>query len=109
RTKAAIDDDASRRSFFDLHAHGFVRVAVAVPRVHLADPQANASEIATLYARAADGGASLALFPELSLSGYSLDDLHQQDALLRAVRAALADLVAATAERTTVLVVGAPL
>ena len=35
---------AIERSFFDLYAHGFVRVAVAIPRVALADPAANARE-----------------------------------------------------------------
>ena len=98
-----------RRSFFDLHVHGFVRVAVAVPRVALADPAKNGTEIARLYQQAVAKGASLALFPELSLSGYSLDDLHQQDALLGSVRTSLEELVRATAERTTLLVVGAPL
>ena len=98
-----------RRSFFDLHAHGFVRVAVAVPRVALADPARNGAEIARLYHLAVAKGASLALFPELSLSGYSLDDLHQQDVVLAAARTALEDLVRATAERPTLLIVGAPL
>jgi signal transduction histidine kinase len=77
--------------------------------VALADPARNAAEITRLYAQAADHGASLALFPELSQSGYSLDDQHQQDVLLGAVHAALEDLVRSTAERSTLLVVGAPL
>jgi NAD+ synthase (glutamine-hydrolysing) len=100
---------AVERSFFDLYAQGFVRVAIAVPRVALADPARNGSEIRRLYARAAQEGAALALFPELSLSGYSLDDLHQQEALLQSVEEELAGLAGETATRSTVLVVGAPL
>lgn len=98
-----------RRSFYDLYAHGFVRTAIAVPRVHLADPASNAAEIARTYEQAAEAGAALTVFPELSLSGYSLDDLHQQDALLSAVQEGLERIVAATEGRTALALVGAPL
>ena len=98
-----------RRSFFDLYAHGFVRAAIAVPRVHLADPASNADEIIRTYETAAEKGAALAVFPELALSGYSLDDLHQQDALLRSVLAGLEGIVFATKGRGTIAIVGAPL
>src|SRR6266850_1470311 len=100
---------STERSFFDLYAQNFARLTVAIPRVALADPAANALEIARLYAEAADDGAALVLFPELALSGYSLDDLHQQEAMLRAVLAGLASLVEVSRGRPAVLVVGAPL
>ncbi|MCB9897673.1 MAG: NAD(+) synthase [Planctomycetes bacterium] len=96
-------------SFFDLNAHGFVRVAVAVPAMALADPGSNGARVIGLFEQAVARGASLVLFPELSLSGYALDDLHQQDALLDAVRAALARVVDATRGRPALLLVGAPL
>ncbi|OLC55637.1 MAG: hypothetical protein AUH92_01675 [Acidobacteria bacterium 13_1_40CM_4_69_4] len=99
----------SERSFFDLYAQNFVRAAVAIPRVALADPAANAAQIARLYADAAKDGAAIVLFPELAVSGYSLEDLHQQEALLRSVLDALAALVEATAGQEALLVVGAPL
>jgi NAD+ synthase (glutamine-hydrolysing) len=97
------------RSFFDLYAQNFARLAVAIPRVALADPASNAREIARLYARAAGDGAAIVLFPELALSGYSLEDLHQQEALLRAVLQGLETLVEASRGTPSVLVVGAPL
>lgn len=97
------------RSFFDLYAHGFARVAAVVPRVALADPAANADEVVRLFEQAADAGAALVVFPELCLCGYTLDDLHQQDAMQRAVRDALRTVVDATAARPGLLVVGAPL
>jgi NAD+ synthase (glutamine-hydrolysing) len=56
-----------------------------------------------------DDGAAVALFPELSLSGYSLDDLLLQDVLLDAVDDAVCQLAEATAELTPIVVVGAPL
>ena len=90
---------SGERSFFDLYTQNFVRVTVAIPRVALADPSSNAAEIARLYAAAAEDGAAAVLFPELALSGYSLEDLHQQEALLRAVLDALARLVEASRAR----------
>lgn len=97
------------RSFYDLYAHGFVRAAIAVPPVHLAAPARNAAEIIGIYRTACEHGAALVLFPELALSGYSLDDLHQQDALLRAVLDGLAEVADATREGRALCIVGAPL
>ena len=54
-------------------------------------------------------GVALAVFPELTLSGYSIEDILMQDALLDAVEDALLDIVAASADLLPVLVVGAPL
>jgi NAD+ synthase (glutamine-hydrolysing) len=97
------------RSFFDLYAQGFARVAVGIPRVALADPAVNAAEIERLHASATAKGAALVLFPELSLSGYSLEDLHQQEALQRSVLEALERLRRASQRSLALMVVGAPL
>ncbi|MGP9693352.1 NAD(+) synthase [Brachybacterium sp. AOP25-B2-12] len=93
----------------DVHDHGFVRVAAVTVPVALADPAANADRhIAALRDLDAQG-VSVAVFPELSLSGYSLDDLVLQEPLLDAVEQALLDLAEATAELAPLVVVGAPL
>lgn len=94
--------------FDSLYRHGFTRVAVAVPRVRVADPSYNAEQTLELAVRAAAAGVVLTVFPELGLSSYTADDLFHQDALNAAVEAALARVVAASAEIDTVLVVGAP-
>src|SRR5262245_29834624 len=91
------------------YRHGFVRLAVAAPRVHLAQPAANAEEIVRLARLADERGSALVTFPELGLSGYSVDDLFHQQGLLDAVRDAVATLVAATSSLRSVVVVGAPL
>jgi NAD+ synthase (glutamine-hydrolysing) len=91
------------------YRHGFVRVAVAAPRVHLAQPQANAEETVRLARIAEDRGAALVVFPELGLSGYSLDDLFHQQGLLASVRDGIASMVAASARQRCLMVVGAPL
>lgn len=100
---------AAGPDFFDLHAHGLVRVAAGVPRVHLGDPAANATELGALWRRAREAGASLLVTPELSVSGYSLEDLFGQRALLTAVEEALAALATATRDDGGLLIVGAPL
>jgi NAD+ synthase (glutamine-hydrolysing) len=51
----------------------------------------------------------LLVFPELNLSSYAIDDLHLQDALIVATRAALAEVVSASADLRPVLLVGAAL
>jgi NAD+ synthase (glutamine-hydrolysing) len=95
--------------FFSLHTHGFLRVAVAAPRVAIANPQANAAQTLAMAKRAAERGASLALFPELGLSAYAIDDLLHQDALLDGVEAALAGLLEGAKNLGLILAVGAPL
>jgi NAD+ synthase (glutamine-hydrolysing) len=95
--------------FASLYRHGFVRTALGCPVSHPGQPGANAVEIARLAKDAAAGNAVLAVFPELCLTGYSVEDLHLQDALLSAAEAAFAALAAETAALETALVVGAPI
>ncbi|SFI89662.1 NAD+ synthase (glutamine-hydrolysing) [Bosea sp. OK403] len=96
-------------SFFNIHTHGFVRIACAAPRLKVADPAFNVAETVRLLRRADAQGASLALFPELGISAYAIDDLLQQNALLDAVLAALGVLVEESRSLQPVAVVGAPL
>ncbi|MEJ2866955.1 NAD(+) synthase [Actinomycetospora sp. OC33-EN08] len=95
--------------FTNAYRHGFARVAAATLRTSLADPPANADAVVEMAHTCHDEGAALVVFPELTLSGYSIEDLLLQDTLLDAVETALADLVERTAGLTPVLVVGAPL
>ena len=81
-----------------LYSHGFARVAAAVPRVRIADPGFNAERTLALARRAADEDAAVVVFPELGLSGYSIDDLFHQQALLDGVTAAIGSIVEASAE-----------
>ena len=70
---------------------------------------ANAESVLRLARACHDDGVGLAVFPELTLSGYSIEDILMQDALLEAVEDALLDVVVASADLMPVLVVGAPL
>jgi len=90
------------------YAHGFVRVAAAVPHVRVGDPAFNVERTVELARRAADSSAALVIFPELGLSAYSSEDLFHQSALLDGVTAALERVVRASEELRPVIVVGAP-
>ena len=95
--------------FESVYRHGFARVAACTIPVALADPATNADAVLD-SARACDAeGVAVAVFPELCLTGYSIDDLVMQDPLLDAVEAALGRLVVASADLLPVLMVGAPL
>ncbi|MDX7951077.1 NAD(+) synthase [Lichenihabitans sp. Uapishka_5] len=96
-------------SFRSIYRHGFARVAACTTGVAIADPARNAATILKAARACHDRGAALALFPELSLSGYALDDLLLQDVLLDAVEAGLATLVDASRDLLPMLLVGAPL
>jgi NAD+ synthase (glutamine-hydrolysing) len=96
-------------AFHSAYRHGFVRVAACTHHTTLADPAANAQSVLRMARDCHDDGVALAVFPELTLSGYSIEDILLQDGLLDAVEGAVATVVAASAELTPVLVVGAPL
>ncbi|MGK2882993.1 MAG: NAD(+) synthase [Mycobacterium sp.] len=95
--------------FYNAYQHGFVRVAACTLRTTLADPAANAAAVLRMAQECHDDGVGMAVFPELTLSGYSVEDIVMQDGLLEAVRVALVDIVAASVGLLPVLVVGAPL
>ncbi len=99
----------ARLPFDSPYAHAFVRVGVGVPRLRPAEPVYNTDRTLELLARAQDQGVAVALFPELGISAYAIDDLLLQDALLGAVREQIARLVDASGELNPVFAVGAPL
>ena len=95
--------------FYNLYEHGFVRVAACTLPLALVRPDVNAAAIAADARECADQGVALCVYPEMALTGYSIEDLVLQDAVLDATQAALATLAEQTADLGAVLVVGAPL
>lgn len=94
--------------FYSSYAQGFARVAAVTVPVTVADPTANAAVILEQVRALHEQGVGVAVFPELSLTGYAVDDLFLQDVLLETTDAALAGLVEASRELRPVIVVGAP-
>lgn len=107
--RADVPATTTRDHFWRTGQHGFVRIAACSVPVHLAEPEKNADEVLAAARQCADDGVALAVFSELTLSGYSIEDLLLQDVVLEAVRDALRRVVAGSAQCDTVLVVGAPL
>ena len=82
------------------------KVASIAPKLYLANPQKNAQEIIKLAKEANSNGAAIALFPELSLTGYSIGDLFFQSKLYDAQLKALENILQESKKLKIVLVVG---
>src|SRR5215207_9747549 len=95
-------------TFRSIHRHGFVRIAACTTLTRIADPEGNAAAILSIGGECDERSVGLAVFPELALSGYAIDDLLLQDALLDAVERAVDTLVAGTKKLLPLLLVGAP-
>ncbi|MGY2904691.1 putative amidohydrolase [Bradyrhizobium sp. URHC0002] len=96
-------------NFYSIYSHGFVRVAACTIVSSVADPSANAAAIVDAARACHEKSVAVAAFPELCLSGYAMEDLLLQDALLDAVERGLAKVVEASTGIMSVLIVGAPL
>ncbi|CAH9019368.1 NAD(+) synthase [Candidatus Nitrosacidococcus sp. I8] len=95
--------------FFNLYHHNFVRIAVAIPCVKIADPQFNSQEILNLLEQGIKDKSILIAFPELSLSGYSCGDLFFQQALLTECEQAFYWLLKQSQNLPIIGVIGMPL
>lgn len=91
-----------------MNPYGYFKVAGAIPSVGVADCALNAERHIGLIRRAAERGAELVVFPELSLTGYTCGDLFLQPALMRGAEEALKQVMRQTADCPIVAVVGLP-
>jgi NAD+ synthase (glutamine-hydrolysing) len=94
--------------FRSAYAQGFARVAACTIPTTIADPRANAAAVLQQARECHDDAVAVAIFPELCLTGYSIDDLLLQETVLDEVESAIAEIVEASAQLRTVIVVGAP-
>lgn len=88
---------------------GFIRVAAATPKIQVADCMYNREQIEQMMKEAYERQASLVVFPELCLTGYTCGDLFLQDILLDQTLNALKDLLEASKSIDLLIVVGMPL
>lgn len=89
--------------------YGFIKVAAAVPTVKVADCQYNLKQIESLIAQAEGQGVEIITFPELSLTGYTCQDLFRQDLLLEASETAVFQLLDFTRKLRIIAIVGMPI
>ena len=87
---------------------GFIKVAAATPKIRLADPVYNATQIVALMKEAAELGVKVMAFPELCLTGYSCGDLFLQPALIKGAEEALGTVLAETKELDQAAAIGLP-
>ena len=88
--------------------YGYMRVAAAVPRVHIADAHSNAVGALKIMEDAFKEGVEIVVMPELSLVGYTCGDMVLQKKLLSDTEKALAWLMQETADIPTIGIVGLP-
>ena len=91
-----------------METFGLFRVAACVPRVKVADVKHNCEGICRMIDKAEASGVSLAVFPELSVTGYTCLDLFGQDLLLTKSEEAVGVIADHTRGRHCTVVVGAP-
>ena len=88
--------------------YGYMRVAAAVPRVHIADAHRNAEGALKIMQDAFNEGVEIVVMPELSLVGYTCGDMVLQNKLLTDAERALEWLMQECADIPTVGIVGLP-
>lgn len=88
--------------------YGYIRVAAASPRVYLADTERNKAEIIRIAEEAAKNEASVVVFPELCVTGYTCADLFSQRRLLEAAEKAVEDIAGAGLPSGLLIAMGAP-
>ena len=86
--------------------YGFVTVAAAIPRVKVADTHHNILAIEEQVAMAEGKGVEIIVFPELSITGYSCQDLFRSQLLVEKAEQALMHLLDFTRKLDIITVVG---
>lgn len=88
---------------------GFIKVAAATPKIKVADPAYNTEEILKIIDETEKNGASILVFSELTISGYTCGDLFLQQPLLTECKNQLLRITKATKDKDMLVVVGCPL
>lgn len=88
--------------------YGLIKVAAAIPSVRVADVEFNVQQIESLIVQAEGKGVELIVFPELSITGYTCQDLFSQQLLLDKAEESLLVLLDFTRKLNIISVVGLP-
>lgn len=89
--------------------HGFIKVAAVTPDMKVADTIYNGEQICAQIGEAAEQGAKIIVFPELSICGYTCHDLFLQEILLTSCRQQLLKIAECTKGRDALVFVGLPM
>lgn len=89
--------------------HGFITVAAAVPAVKVADTEYNAKQIELFIQKAESQNVEIVVFPELSITSYTCQDLFGQQVLLEQAEQSVDYLLKSTLNFDVISIVGAPI
>jgi len=88
---------------------GFIRVAVAIPELKVADCDFNSQKIEQLVRKANEQEVQVVCFPELSVTGYTCADLFSQQLLLEQAECEVERLLESLAACASIYLIGAPM
>lgn len=89
--------------------YGFVKVASAIPGVRPGNCKYNTESIINLMLQAEEENADIVCFPELSITGYTCQDLFESSVLIKEAEKSLDVICKATRNLNTIEIVGLPL
>lgn len=92
-----------------LKEQGFVRVGAVVPKLKVADTEFNCNEIIKQIEVASNNKIQIIVFPELCVTGYTCQDLFEQDALLEEAEKALNRILDYTNNLDIICIIGMPI
>lgn len=92
-----------------LKEQGFVRVGAVVPKLKVADTEFNCNEIIKQIEIASNNKIQIAVFPELCVTGYTCQDLFEQDTLLEEAEKALNKILDYTNNLDIICIIGMPI
>ena len=90
-------------------SYGFIRVAAAVPQIKVGDLDYNTKQILEFSQKASRSGAKVIVFPELSITGYTMGDLFHQQLLIDKAKEALGSIAVKTRDLKSLILIGLPL
>jgi len=93
----------------NLRDYNYIRIFNCAPKLRVADVDFNTDAIIELIDKANEERADICLFPELSISSYSCNDLFFHSELLESVERGLERVRKKTEDTDSIVVVGAPL
>ena len=91
-----------------MNNYGYIKVAAAIPSVRVGDCNYNVSEIEKMIISAEGTGVEIIVFPELSITGYTCQDLFRQEQLIDAAEMSIMKLLDFSRQLDIISIVGAP-
>lgn len=88
---------------------GFIKVGAASPKLRVGDPAYNVGKMIELFRLAASYGVNVLVYPELSITGYTCQDLFLHETLIRKAVDALEEFANSTNGHDILSFVGFPL